>query len=199
MSGLNGHFPEIARAAAGPNDDESLPSAPYDVLSVCDYLVIFPAPPSAAFFLTIDQQIGVDWPQPSLPQERTCPDLAQTIRQRKGTDDGTNPAAPVTTVQRPLEEVRSQQRSKVLSKIALWSIADVLVHELACILKTAIRSDVDLPASPLDSLRAIVTPRGGHIAIRHSAGGVSLCFNNHHLSAGPLKLDCSYRSFARSC
>ena len=162
---------EIARAAAGPNDEESVPPAVYDVLAVCDYLSIFPAPPSATFFLTIEQQLDVDWPRPLLPREPMCPNLAQVLQQRrKRIAEDVNTVDGLSDNDR--EGVSDEERPP--SDRTLWSIADVLVHDLAGIFRGAIKADKERPMSASEQLGISVTAKGGRFSLRYTQQNVSL-------------------------
>lgn len=165
---------EIARAAAGPNDEDALPSVAYDILSVSDYLAIFPAPPSSAFFLTIEQQLEVDWPQPALPHERKNPDLARAITARRDAYEEAATSGFDNATASPGSRAPSAP-SKPLSSSgkSLWGIADVLVHELARIFKSAIRPATVEVQSQSDSIRTGVASRGGKFASRCNKEGVS--------------------------
>lgn len=115
--------------------------------------------------------MDVDWPRPLLPREPMCPNLAQVLQQRRK-----RIAEDVNTVDGLSDiEVEGVPKSEgPLSDRTLWSIADVLVHDLAGIFRGAIKADKERPMSASEQLGISVTAKGGRFSLRYTQQNVSL-------------------------
>jgi len=152
--------PEIARAAAGSNDEESLPPANHDILSVSDFLTIFLEPPSLRYFLTVDQQIDQSWPKSVELRDAAVLDLKVMIEQTRAklsAQLGSRPEA----AQHLSQYVAAQSRSSEPG--VLWGLADNVTHEWEHLFKLAISAGEMSMTDPTTATRALARTQGGKL------------------------------------